>query len=202
MTRRATPPLLAALPALVLAAAGLLHPHALTTDSADTWFRLHLLALFVFPLVGLALVAPLAGRSDPVAWLVRMGAYGYATAYTALDVISGITAGYVTSRLSDGATRPETVSWIFRIGTPVGEVGSWCLLAATTLLLLDGLRRQGPRALVLVVLPVGAWLVHVDHIFSPWGVAGMALVGVGTAVLVAGVRDTPARGVRGATIRG
>jgi len=113
----------------------------------------------------------------------RVAAFGYATAYTALDVISGVTAGYVTSRLPDGTPRPEEVSLIFRIGTPVGEVGSWALLLATTVLLLDGLRRSGPRAAALVVLPVGAWLVHVDHIFAPEGVAGMALIGVGTELV-------------------
>ena len=118
-----------------------------------------------------------------MAWLVRVTAFGHATAYTALDVISGITAGYFTSRLPEGTPRPEEVSLIFRIGTPVGELGSWALLVATTLLLLDGLRRLGPRAAGLVVLPVGAWLVHVDHIFAPEGAAGMALIGVGAALV-------------------
>jgi hypothetical protein len=183
MGRRGTTTLLAALPALVLTVAGLFHPHSLTTATADTWFRLHLVAMFVFPLVGIGLVVGLAGRRDPVAWLVRLAAFGYAVAYTALDVISGVTAGYVTSRLPDGTPRPEEVSLIFGIGTPVGELGSWALLVATSLLLLDGLRRLGPRAVALVVLPVGAWLVHVDHIFAPEGVVGMALIGVGTALV-------------------
>lgn len=184
MDRRTTLALLAGLPAVVLAVAGLFHPHSLNATTADLWFRLHLVALFVFPLVGAGLVVALAGRRDPLAWLVRVAAYGYATAYTALDVISGITAGYVTSRLPDGASRPEEVSWIFRIGTPVGEVGSWCLLVATALLVGDAARRLGVRALVLLVLPAGAWLVHVEHIFAPEGVAGMALVAIGTALLV------------------
>lgn len=181
---------LVALPALVLAIAGLFHPHSLTPDSADRWFQLHLLALFVFPLVGVALVVPLAGRRDVLAWMIRLGAFGYATAYTALDVISGVTAGYVTSRLPAGASRPEEVSWIFRIGTPVGEVGSWALLVATTLLLFDGLHRRRSRALPLTVLPVGAWLVHSDHIFAPVGVAGMVLIGLGTAAAAYGARSS------------
>ncbi len=185
---------LAALPALTLAVVGLFHPHSLNADSADLWFRLHLVALFVFPLVGIALVVPLVGRRDVVAWLVRLGAFGYATAYTALDVISGVTAGYVTSRLPNGARRPDEVSSIFRLGTPVGEIGSWALLLATTLLLLDGVRRLRLRGLPLVVLPVGAWLIHTDHIFAPVGVVGMLLVGVGTAMVVHGSR-TSARAV-------
>jgi len=194
MDHRTTLSRLAALPALTLAVAGPFHPHSLTTDSADLWFRLHLVALFVFPLVGIALVVPLVGRRDVVAWLVRLGAFGYATAYTALDVISGVTAGYVTSRLSDGARRPEEVSSIFRIGTPVGEIGSWALLLATTLLLLDGVRRLRVKALPLVVLPVGAWLIHTDHIFAPVGVVGMVLVAVGTAWAVH-TREVPPRAV-------
>jgi len=202
MHRRSTLSVLAALPALVLAVAGLVHPHSLTSDSADLWFRLHLVALFVFPLVGAGLVVPLAGQRDAVAWLVRLGAFGYATAYTALDVISGVTAGYVTSRLPDGTPRPEEVSSIFGIGTPVGEVGSWALLLATTLLLLDGLRRHGVRALALLMLPAGGWLVHSDHIFAPLGVAGMALIGVGTGLAVWwNTHDTPTRGGHRATVR-
>ncbi len=190
--RRTTLSGLVALPALALAGAGLLHPHSLTTDSADLWLRLHLVALFVFPLVGISLMVPVIGRRDVVAWLVRLGAFGFATAYTALDVISGVTAGYVTSRLPDGTPRPDEVSSIFRIGTPVGEIGSWALLLATTLLLLDGVRRLRLGALPLVGLPVGAWLVHTDHIFAPMGVVGMLLIGVGTAAAVHGSRTSSA----------
>lgn len=184
MNRRTTLSLLAAAPALVLAAAGLLHPHGLNSGSADTWTRLHLAGLFVFPLVGAGLVVPLMGRRDPLSWAVRLGAYVYATAYTALDIISGVTAGYVTSRLAEGEPRPPEVSWMFRIGTPVGEVGSWALLAATVLLLADGLRRLGVRGLPLALLPAGAWGIHTDHIFAPIGVLGMVLVGLGTAYAV------------------
>jgi hypothetical protein len=184
MDRRTTLAVLCALPAVTLAVAGLFHPPSLTTASADTWTRLHLAGMFVFPLVGVGLVVPLLGRTDPLAWVVRVAAYGYAVAYTALDVISGVTAGYVTGRLPDGASRPQEVSWMFRIGTPVGEVGSWALLIATVLLLLDALRRHGARGALLLPLPAGAWAVHVDHIFAPTGVLGMALLAAGTAAAV------------------
>ncbi len=183
---RTTLAALAAAPAAALAAAGLLHPHHLTTATADTWLLLHLAGLFVFPLVGAGLVVPRAGRGDPVAWVVRLAAYVYATAYTALDVVSGIGAGWVTSQLPDGATRPQEVSWLFRIGTPIGEVGSWALLVATALLLLDVLRRRGAAALPLALLPAGAWAVHVDHIFAPVGAVGMAMIAVGTFLAVLG----------------
>lgn len=184
MHRRTALAALCALPGLALAVAGLWHPHHLTEATADTWFRLHLVGLFVFPLVGVALVVPLRGRRDPLAWVVRLAAYGYATAYTALDVVSGLAAGYVTGRLPSGAPRPEEVSWLFRIGTPIGEVGSWSLLVAALALLVDGARRAGVPALALVTLPLGAWAVHSDHIFAPWGAVGMGLVGLGTGLAV------------------
>ncbi|QYJ03495.1 hypothetical protein KUV85_14330 [Nocardioides panacisoli] len=170
-------------PGLALAAAGLFHPHSLNPSSAPTWFWLHVAGLAVFPLVGVALAMLVRGRTDPLAWVVRLGAYVYATFYTALDVISGIAAGYVTNELGAGVPRPDEVRLLFRIGTPLGEVGSWALLLVAVVLLVDAVRRHGgPGALALLLLP-GAWLVHVDHIFSPGGAAGMALIGLGTAAI-------------------
>jgi hypothetical protein len=184
---------LTGVPGLALAGAGLFHPHSLTSTTAPTWTWLHVVALFLFPLVGAGLVIPLMGRRDVLAWAVRLGAYVYATAYTALDVISGITAGYVTDRLPDGAPRPDEVRSIFAIGGPIGEVGSWALLAASVLLTVDVLGRYGARGGVAVLLPVGAWWVHVDHIFSPWGVLGMTLLGLGTAATT-WLASAPGRG--------
>ncbi len=68
--------------------------------------------------------------------------------------------------------RPEAVSLLFRIGTPLGEIGSWALLAH---LCPAGRSTRSaataPSGAVALVLLPGAWLVHVDHIFSPRGVA-------------------------------
>ncbi len=180
MGRRLGTPLLLALPGLVLAVAGLLHPHHLTPDTAGRWFGLHVAGLVVFPLVGVALAWLVRGRGDPLAWVVRLAAYGYATFYTALDVISGIAAGYVTREMGAGYVRDDEVRLLFRIGTPLGEVGSWCLLAAALAVTVDAVRRHGVVGAPAVVLLVGAWLVHTDHIFAPVGVAGMALIGLGT----------------------
>lgn len=176
--------LLLAAPGLVLAVAGLFHPHHLTYDTSWRWSALHVPGLLVFPLVGWALAELVRGRRDPVAWLVRLAAYVYATFYTALDVVSGIAAGYVTHQLGPGVPRPDEVRLMFRIGTPLGEVGSYALIATCALLVLDRAVRRAPAPAVsaLVLLVPGAVLVHLDHIFSPKGVAGMALLGVGTAV--------------------
>ena len=176
-------PLVLAVPGLVLAAAGLLHPTGLGYDTATTWFGLHVPGILAFPLVGWALADLVRSRSDVVAWTVRVTAYLYATFYTALDVISGVGAGYVTRALGPDVPRPEAVSQMFRIGTPLGEVGSWALLVCVVLVLADQLRRHGAPALVGALLLPGAWLVHTDHIFPPFGVLGMALLAAGTAGL-------------------
>ncbi|GHJ59939.1 hypothetical protein NOK12_24570 [Nocardioides sp. OK12] len=191
-------PLLLGLPGLSLAVAGLFHPHSLSYETAWRWYALHLPGLLVFPLVGLALAVLVRGRSDPLAWLVRVSAYVYATFYTALDVVSGIGAGWVTHQLGPGVPRPPAVSQMFRIGTPLGEVGSWALLVCVVLLLSDQVVRRGPRALAGLPLLPGAWLVHVGHIFAPEGVAGMALLAVGTAglALVGATREKSARSVQ------
>ncbi len=182
---------LVALPGLALAGAGLLHPHSLSHATAGRWFGLHVAGLLVFPLVGAALALLVRGRGDPVAWVVRAAAYTYATFYSALDVISGIAAGYVTRELGPGVPRPDEVRLLFRIGTPLGEVGSVALLVCCAALALDALlRRELPAAAAGGVLVVGAWLVHLDHIFSPRGVIGMLLLGLATAAVVL-VSDIP-----------
>ena len=170
----------------MLAAAGLLHPHHLTYDTSWRWFALHVPGLLVFPLVGLALAELVHGRRDPVAWLVRLSAYVYATFYSALDVISGIAAGYVTHELGPGVPRPREVSLLFRIGTPLGHVGSVALIVCAALLTLDQLHRH--RAWPVVLLVPGAVLVHLDHIFSPKGVLGMLLIGLGTGAAAVSAR--------------
>lgn len=175
--------LIAALPAGLLAVAGLAHPHHLTYDTADLWFGLHLPGLLLFPLVGLGLVWLVRGRGDTLAWLVRLSAYVYATFYTALDVVSGIAAGYVTRELGPGVPRPDEVRLLFRIGTPLGEVGSWALVLCCVALLVDAVHRSGLVGSSGLLLVAGAWLVHSDHIFAPSGVLGMALLSVGTWLL-------------------
>ena len=182
-----------ALPGLALAVVGLFHPHHLTYDTSGRWFSIHLPGLVVFPLVGLALAELVHGRRDPVAWLVRVAAYVYATFYSALDVISGIAAGYVTHELGPDVPRPREVSLLFRIGTPLGHVGSIALIVCGAVVVLDLLTRdRSPRAWVALLLVAGAVLVHRGHIFAPEGVAGMVLIAVGT-VAAAGAKTSARR---------
>ncbi len=186
-----------AVPGLALAGAGFFHPMHLSYSTSHTWWVLHVLGLGVFPLVGVALMTLFQGRRDPIAGLAVLAAFVYASAYSALDVVNGVAAGYVTWRLGPGQPRPDEVRYLFAIGSPIGEVGSWALLLAVVVVLLDALRRSGRTALPGLVLLPGAWLVHQEHIFHPWGAAGMALVGLGTGWLSlaasnARTRDRPA----------
>ncbi|MEP7092239.1 MAG: hypothetical protein ABI776_19205 [Nocardioidaceae bacterium] len=176
-------PVLLALPGLVLAAAGTVHPMHLSYATSQAWWTLHVPGLFVFPLVGVALMALFQGRRDPVALVAVLLAFGYAVAYSALDVIDGIAAGYVTHRLGPGVPRPDEVRYLFDIGRPFGEWGSQALLLATVVVVLDGLWRRHTRALPAVLMVPGAYLVHEFHIFAPQGVAGMVLIGLSTGWL-------------------
>ena len=186
---------LLAVPGLLLAVVGLFHPHHLTYDTSWRWYTLHLPGLVVFPLVGVALAELVHGRRDPVAWVVRLAAYGYAVFYSALDVVNGIAAGYVTHRLGPGVPRPREVSLLFAVGTPLGRVGSICLIVASVAVAVSVLRRfRGAAAGVVLVVP-GAVLVHLDHIFSPKGVAGMVLLGAGTFLAARAARLATLTGV-------
>ncbi|GAB3655310.1 hypothetical protein GCM10027596_08170 [Nocardioides korecus] len=181
---RATwPAALAAVPGLALGVAGLFHPTHLSEATAHRWWTLHVPGMVFFPLVGVALVLLFRGRRDPVAAVAVLAASAYAIFYNALDVLSGVGAGWVTSRLPTGTPRPDEVRSLFRIGTPLGEIGSWALLLAAVVIAADALRRHGLRGGPGLLLVPGAWWVHTDHIFAPWGALGMALIGLGTAGL-------------------
>ncbi|ROR90017.1 hypothetical protein [Nocardioides aurantiacus] len=174
---------LSALPGLVLMAAGYFHPESLNEMTAHRWWTLHVPGMLVFPLVGLALMWLFKGRRDPVAVVAVLASFVYAIFYNALDILSGIGAGWVTSRLPSGAPRPDEVRSIFALGTPLGEIGSWALLLAAVVVAGDFLLRHRLAALPGVLLLPGAWLVHHDHIYWPGGALGMGLVGVATGYL-------------------
>ena len=178
--RRWLPVLLAA-PGVLLGVVGTTHPMHLTPGTAHHWWVMHVAGLFVFPLVGVALAWLVRGRRDVLAIAVVVASYAYATCYTALDVINGVAAGYVTDRLGPGVARPEEVSLLFRIGGPLGDVGAWGLFAAAVLLSADVVRRAGLAAAApAVLLVVGAWFVRTQHIFPPYGALGCVAIGVAT----------------------
>lgn len=167
-----------ALPALSLAGAGFFHPHGLTYETSAVWSGLHVPGLVAFPLVGASLAWLVRGRNDASAWVIRLSALTYAAFYTALDVVNGIAAGYVTHRLGPGVPRPDEVRYLFDIGRPLGDIGEWGLVVCCAAVAVDQVRRHRWAGAPAVALVLGAWFVRGDHIFTPVGVVGMALVGV------------------------
>lgn len=180
--------MLVALPGLLLAAVGYFaHAGFLDASTARAWWQVHVRLVPVFPLASLALWVLLRGVAGPVAALARVAAYGFATFYTALDVLSGIGAGLVVE-----AGVGELAGRLFEIGDALGHAGVWMLLAAAVLTGLALLPRDGPRVLPgAAVLAAACFPFMTGHIFHPTGVVAMLLVALGCA-LVALARREPA----------
>lgn len=178
--------LLFALPGVLLAAVGVTHPHHLTADTASYWWQLHVALAPLFPLLGLALAALVTGRRDPLAWAVRVLAYGYAVFYTALDMLAGVATGYsvdLAIRVGDGPA-PAALPRLYGIGNDLGEIGTWALLAAAVLVAADAVRCAGLRALPPGLLLVIASVSFLDsHIYRWRGVVTVLLIGVATGWL-------------------
>jgi len=173
----------AGMPALLLAGLGLAHPDRLQTSTASQWWQLHVVLLPVFPLLAVALWVLLRGERGPLAWAARIVAYGYATFYTALDVLAGIAAGVAV----ESAGRPSQVSIDLQsLGNELGVVGAYAFVAAAVLTVVVLVRRNGQAA-----LPGGALLVAgsapfaAGHVYWPVGGLGLLAVAAGCALLAA-----------------
>lgn len=178
MRKRLVLSVVLALPALSLAGAGFFHPHGLSYETSYQWSTLHFPGLLAFPLVGASLAWLVRGRNDPLAWVIRLAAVTYAAFYSALDVINGIAAGYVTNRLGPDVPRPDEIRYLFDIGRPLGDIGEWGLIACCIAVAVDQVIRHRLLGAPALALVLGAWFVRGDHIFTPIGVVGMALIGV------------------------
>ncbi|MEO9151453.1 MAG: hypothetical protein ABI243_03540 [Lapillicoccus sp.] len=179
-----------AVPGVLLAGFGLLHPSDLTPVTAHTWWTLHVWLIPVFPLLGASVWLVLRGERGVFAQLARLGAYGFATFYTALDVLAGIGAGLAMEE--EGAGSP-VVGRLFEIGDRLGAVGVWCLLAAALLGGLALVRRHGWRALPgTLVLTASCYPFLRNHIFHPRGVLAVLGVTLGLALLAVARGDGPA----------
>lgn len=188
--RRLGPVVAVAAPGLVIAVLGLFHPTFLAPSTAAVWWQLHVVLLPLFPLLGAALWLLLRGERGPVAWLARLAAYVYAAFYTALDVLAGIGAGYLTDRLQGGSQEANDLR---ALGNDLGMVGSWAFLVAAVLTGVLLVRRDGRAALPGAVILFGgaANFLH-GHIY--WPVGGLAMLGVagGCAALAYAARARPA----------
>lgn len=169
-----------AVPGLALAAVGyFVHPTFIDASTATAWWTVHVYLIPVFPLISVALWVLLRGVTGAVAAGARLAAYGFATFYTALDVLSGIGAGLVVE-----AGVPELAGRLFRIGDALGAAGVWMLLAAAVLTGPALVRRDGPLVLVgAAVLAAACVPFQQGHIFHPTGVFAMLGVAAGCALI-------------------
>ena len=174
-----------ALPAVLLAALGTLHPIFLTPETAERWRLAHLLLLPVFPLVGASLWLLLLGERGGLAWAARGLAFVYAVLYGALDSIAGIGApSQVLGADRRGEPGPP-IGDLYEIGDRLGHLGVAALGAAVVLAAVVLLRRaREPLApLGAAVALAGCWLFYRHHVFPPRGVAGVLLVAGGLTLM-------------------
>jgi hypothetical protein len=179
-----------ALPGLLLAGFGTLHPLYLDASTARAWWTLHVWLIPVFPLLSVAIWVLLRGERGPLAWAARVAAYGFATFYTALDVLAGIGAGLVTDALQGGS---PAVPRLFEIGDRLGATGVYCLFVCAVLTGIVLIRRDGVRAVPGTVLLAAACYPFLqNHIFPPTGVFAMLAIAAGCALLAAAARPATA----------
>lgn len=173
-----------AVPALLLAGFGVLHPGGLDVATAPHWVALHIVLLPVFPLLGLAQWFLLTSAPPWLRWPGRVAAFGYAAFYGGLDAVAGIAAGTVV-KAQHGAT--PVLGAVFEIGDLLGHLGAGCFLAANVLISAAFVLRAGWRAVPGSALLLVASVSFLDsHIFWPRGVFTMLGVAAGMALLTFG----------------
>lgn len=176
-----------ALPGLVLAGFGLVHPGYLDPTTARAWWTLHVWLIPVFPLISVAIWVLLRADRGPLAWVARIAAYAFGTFYTGLDVLAGIGAGLVTDVQQGGS---PAVGRLFEIGDRLGQAGVYSLLVSAVVTGALLIRRNGPRAVPGTLLLAGSCLPFLtDHIFHPRGVLAVLGIAAGCALLAASERS-------------
>ncbi|MET3767838.1 hypothetical protein ABIB15_000500 [Marisediminicola sp. UYEF4] len=176
-------------PALACALVGLTHPMRLTVDTALYWRNVHIALIFVFPLIGLApwLIARRVNRR--LGWIAALGGYGFATLYTALDILAGVAAGALALGGEADATGP-----VYAIARVLARIGVWALIAGVVVAGIAAFLQARLAAVPgLVLAAVGAYLVYPGHIYFPVGTAAMGLLAAGFALLALAVTRAPAR---------
>lgn len=176
MRRGLVAPLVGAgLPALALAAIGTTHPTDLTMSTAGYWRDLHIVTLVIFPLLGLGPWLVVRGLTRVLVAPVVVLCFGYAAFYTALDVLSGIGAGS-----EEHAMHADATSTLFAMGSRLGDIGSWCLIAACAITgIVAALRWTWRTAPFAVVALIGSVIFLLRHIYFPVGVIGQLCLAVG-----------------------
>ncbi|WP_433462187.1 hypothetical protein [Spirillospora sp. CA-128828] len=174
---------------LVLAIAGLVHPHGLSSATAADWAQLHIVLLPVFPLLPVGLVAALwrrprgdlAGVATVVAWVA---VFVYATFYTGLDAVAGIAAGTTVEHAPQAADLQALKNPLYDMADALGHVGVYALIVAVVATAVALLPQSGNRVLPgAAVLLISCWSFIDSHIFWPRGVYTMLGLALGFALL-------------------
>ncbi|MFI0967791.1 hypothetical protein ACH4S8_41475 [Streptomyces sp. NPDC021080] len=183
---------LATVAPLVLAVAGLAHPHGLARSTAADWTQLHIALLPVFPLLTAGLLIPLwhrprpclAGFATVVAWVCS---FGYAAFYTGLDAVAGIAAGTAVENVGATVSLGPVKRPLYATGELLGHVGVYALIGAIAATAGALFPKHGVRILPGTVVLLGAGWSFVDsHIFWPRGVWTMLGFALGFALLTLG----------------
>ena len=169
-----------AVPPLVLAGVGVTHPTDLTDQSAEYWRNLHIGILAVFPLLAFAPWIIVRGHYLWLSWTVSILGLLYAAFYTALDVLAGIGAGGLQH-----AGMHDSTPVVFRLGSDLGDIGSYAFIAACALAAAFAVRLAGLRAVPGAVLVLaGSVLFLTRHIYFPVGVLGQLCLAAGWVLLL------------------
>lgn len=192
---------------LVLAVAGISHPHGLSRATASDWTQLHIALLPVFPLLTVGLLVPLwhrprrslGGFATVVAWA---GAFAYAAFYTGLDAVAGIAAGTAVEHVGPTAILGPVKRPLYDTGEVLGRVGAYALIGAIAATALALFPKHGVRILPgTVVLLAAGWSFVDSHIFWPRGVWTMLGFALGFALLTWGTADSGPTGTGGTPSR-
>ncbi|MFF7788556.1 hypothetical protein [Streptomyces sp. NPDC007991] len=188
---------------LLLAAAGIAHPHGLSRSTASDWTQLHIALLPVFPLLTVGLLVPLrqrprlglAGFATVVAWV---GTFVYAAFYTGLDAVAGIAAGTAVEHAGETASLGPVKRPLYETGEALGQAGAYALIGAIAATAVALLPKHGARILpgTLVLLAAG-WSFLDSHIFWPRGVWTMLGFALGFALLHWGAASSAPTGGAG-----
>jgi hypothetical protein len=179
--------LAAAVPPLLLAALGTTHPTMLTPASAPWWRDLHVIGLFLFPLLALGPWAVVRGRGRVLEAVVIVLGFVYACGYTALDVLAGIGAGQDTVMVGPG----PWVAALFGMADTLGMPATHAYLAVaviggvTAIVVAPGLAARAAAVVGTVLVVGGAWSFLTSHIYPPVGVITMVVLAVGWTTLAA-----------------
>lgn len=175
---------------LVASALGLAHPQRLTADTASRWLLLHVVMLFVFPLIAVGpivivsnVVVPIPARRLLIRSATTAAAL-FAVCYSTLDVLAGIGAGaLVHEGLAMGENDPQIVA-LQQVAEPFGTVGSAALVCCIAIAGTMSWKMLGRRAAMGSLLAVtGAWGLGEQHVYWPLGTLVMLCLGAGLWML-------------------